>query len=70
LQETRTVFLNKARKLSFCSEKELEQEKLQEVFNKLEVLPSKLEVFSRQSIKNAINQCSDTKRLKELLILM
>ena len=68
--ETKNDLLGKARKLNFCSIDELSVDEMQDVLKKMEALPDKIENFFRKSIKNAINQCNDTKRLKELLALI
>jgi hypothetical protein len=70
LQETKTEQLADARKLTVCSPEELEMPQLQDTLKKLEILPERIERLFRESVKNAINQCNDTKRLKELLALM
>ena len=69
-QETKNDFLGKVRKINFCSTEELSIEQMQDVLTKLESLPDKIETFFRRSVRNAINQCNDTKRLKELLALI
>ena len=70
LQEVKTEQLADARKLTVCSPEELEMPQLQDTLKKLEILPERIEQLFRKSVKNAINQCNDTKRLKELLALM
>ncbi len=70
LQDTKIGLMNRARELTVRSIEELEQGELKKVLEELEVVPGKVERFFRKSVKYAINQCDDTKRLKELLTLI
>ncbi len=70
LDDVKINLINQARELTIRSTSELTEEELKESLAKLENTPDKIEVFFRQSVKFAINQCNDTKRLKELLALI
>lgn len=70
LQDNRINLINQAKELTMRSEEHLKVEELKEVLKKLEALPDKVDRFIRNSVKFAINQCSDTKKLKELLALV
>jgi len=69
-QEAKVGLVAQARGVVIKSSEELSQEELKETLTKLEVIPDKVERFFRQSVRFAINQCNDTKRLKELLSLI
>ena len=70
MQEFKVGLVTQARGATLKSMEESSQEELKETLTKLEVLPDKIERFFRQSVRFAINQCSDTKRLKNLLSLL
>lgn len=70
LQDNRINLINQAKEFTMRSEEHLKVEELKEILKKLEVLPDKVERFIRNSVKFAINQCNDTKKLKELLTLV
>lgn len=70
LDESKIGLVAQARGVVIKNTDELETDELKDTLNKLEVLPDKIERFFRQSVKFAINQCNDTKRLKELLSLI
>ena len=68
--DVKIELINQARELTLRNTDELNQDELKKVLSKLEVIPDKIERFFRQSVKYAINQCNDTKKLKELLSLI
>lgn len=70
LEDVRFGLLNKAKRLTISSVDELDSEDLKRLLEKLEVIPNKIEMFFRHSVKHAINKCDDTKRLKDLLALI
>jgi hypothetical protein len=70
LQETKIDLINQAKELIALSDDKLNVEELKNILQKLEDVPDKVERFSKSSIKFAINQCTDTKKLKELLALI
>ncbi|MBD3231145.1 hypothetical protein GF322_00630 [Candidatus Dependentiae bacterium] len=70
LQDIRIGLLNKAKSLVLSDIEVLDFEDLKGVLKKLEVFPKKIEIFFRKSVKNAIDKCEDTKRLKDLLALI
>ncbi len=70
LQQTRVDLLDKAKLLIASGEDKLNIDELKIILEKLEAVPEKVERFFRASVKFAINQCDDTKRLKELLALI
>jgi hypothetical protein len=70
LQQTKVDLLDKAKSMVASSEDVLNIDELKTTLEKLEAVPEKVERFFRASVKFAINQCDDTKRLKELLALI
>lgn len=70
LNESKIGLVAQARGVTIKNTEELDHDELKETLSKLEVLPDKIERFFRQSVRFAINQCNDTKRLKELLSLI
>lgn len=70
LDDVKINLINQARELTIRSTLELTEEELKESLAKLENTPDKIDRFFRQSVKFAINQCNDTRRLKELLALI
>ena len=70
LNESKIGLVAQARGITIKNTEELDSNELKETLSKLEVLPDKIERFFRQSVRFAINQCNDTKRLKELLSLI
>lgn len=70
LEDVRIGLLNRARTVSIKGLEELAFDELREILGKLEVLPKKIISFFRSSVKFAINNCNDTKKLKRLLSLI
>ena len=70
LNESKIGLIARARGITIKNTEELDSDELKDVLSKLEVLPDRIERFFRQSVRFAINQCNDTKRLKELLSLI
>ncbi|MFH1644513.1 MAG: hypothetical protein ABIA74_05050 [bacterium] len=70
LNEVKIGLVAQSRGLIIKNAEELEEAELKNTLTKLEVLPEKIERFFRQSVRFAINQCNDTRRLKELLSLI
>lgn len=62
--------VNSARDLVIKDQEELGEDELKNMLSKLEEVPLKVERFFRKSVKFAVNQCNDTRRLKELLALI
>ncbi len=67
LEDVRIGLLNRAKAVSTKGLEELDLDELKEILGKLEVLPKKINSFFRSSVKFAINNCNDTKKLKRLL---
>jgi hypothetical protein len=70
LEDIKIGLVSLARELIIRPVEELEEDELKQTLSRLEAVPDKVERFFRQSVKYAINQCSDTRRLKELLALI
>lgn len=70
LENVKINLLNRARSLSVKGLDELEIVELKEILGKLEVLPKKINSFFRSSVKFAINNCNDTRKLKHFLSLI
>ena len=70
LEDIRIGLLNRARTVSIKGLEELDFDELKDILGKLEVLPKKINNFFRSSVKFAINNCNDTKKLKQLLSLI
>ncbi len=70
LEKAKFSFLNKAKSLSIKDLNELDEAYLKKTLNKLERLPQRVELFFEQSVKFAINNSTDTRKLKELLTLI
>ncbi|MBD3273122.1 hypothetical protein GF385_02110 [Candidatus Dependentiae bacterium] len=70
LEDIRVTLLNRARTIFIKDEEELKEKELKDILSKLELLPKKIKNFFRSSIKFAIKNCSDTKKLKQFLSLI
>lgn len=70
LEDVRISLINRARSVSIKGIDELQTEELKEILGKLEILPKKIDSFFRSSVKFAINNCNDTKKLKQFLSLI
>ncbi|MFH1462040.1 MAG: hypothetical protein ABIF12_03785 [bacterium] len=69
-QDAKDTLLNRARAILSKEFHELDLDELRQILAKLELLPQKINNLFRSSIKFAINSCSDTKKLKQLLSLI
>ena len=70
LNEVKIGLVAQSRGVIIKNTEELDEDELKNTLTKLEVVPEKIERFFRQSVRFAINQCNDTRRLKELLTLI
>lgn len=70
LENIKTGLVNRAKEITIRPFEDLNKKDLKSILCELEIVPSKVERFFRKSVQYAINNCDDTRRLKELLSLI
>ncbi len=69
-EQTKFGLLEKVKELDEKPKEYIFESELNNMLLRLEAVPARIERFFRKSVRYAIDNCSDTKRLKELLALI